>query len=105
MIKESQIEAAMQYLAKTDEPIAQTKGLVKSLEYRLKVQKAVSFLRSEGTIAEREARSLVDETYQAMIEEYKNAVIDFETLSAKRERAVLTLDVWRTEESSRRKGA
>jgi hypothetical protein len=104
LIQEASVEAAMKYLANTDVAIAQHKGNVKSLEYRLKVVKAVAFLSAEGTIAEREARSLASSEYSVLIDEYKAAVIDYETIAAKRERAVLTIEVWRSEESSRRKG-
>lgn len=104
MIDESQTEKALNYLASTDESCAKAKGLVKGLEYRLKVTKAIHFLTASGTVAEKEAASLTSNSYLAMVNQYQDAVIEFETLAAKRERAVLTIDVWRTEQANRRKG-
>ena len=39
-----------------------------------------------------------------VIEAHSNAIADRETIRAKRKRAELLIDVWRTQESSRRKG-
>jgi len=104
LIEESMAEKALNYLASTDELCAKAKGSVKALEYRLKVAKAMEFLESSGTMAEKEAKALASIAYREMIDSYESAVIEFETIAAKRESAVLTLDVWRTQEASRRKG-
>lgn len=104
MIDESMAEKALNYLASTDESSARAKGIVKALEYRLKVVKAAQFLSSSGTMAEKEAQALSSHDYGDLLLQYESAIIDFETISAKRERAVLTIDVWRTESSNRRKG-
>lgn len=104
MIEEKQVEAALAYLAKTDEQTAAAKGRVKALEYRLKVAKAMEFLQASGTVAEKDATSLASDIYTQMVNEYQEAVTEFETFAAKRERAVLTIDVWRTEQANRRNG-
>lgn len=104
MIDEAHAEKALNYLASTDESCARAKGAVKTLEYLLKVEKAMAFLSAKGTMAEKEAHALASLPYREMIEEYETAVVEFETIAAKRERAVLTIDVWRTESSNRRKG-
>lgn len=105
MIDELQAEKALNYLASTDESCARAKGSVKALEYRLKVAKAMEFLGASGTMAEKESHALASLPYRELIDQYESAVIEFETIAAKRERAVLTLDVWRTMEASRRRGA
>lgn len=104
MIEEDRAEQALNYLASTDELCAKAKGVVKALEYRLKVAKAVAFLGAIGTMAEKESYALASVQYRDLIDQYESAVIEFETILAKRERAVLTIDVWRTESSNRRKG-
>lgn len=104
MIQESKVEQALNYLASTDESCAKAKGLVKAIEYRLKVAKAMDFLAASGTVAEREAQSLASMSYREMVDQYESAVIEFETIAAKRERAVLTVEVWRSESANRRKG-
>lgn len=104
MIDESMAEKALDYLASTDASCAMAKGVVKGLEYRLKVARAVEFLTATGTMAEKEATALASTSYVDLVYKYEEAIIEFETIAAKRERAVLTVDVWRTESSNRRKG-
>jgi hypothetical protein len=101
---EAQVEKAMHYLAETDEPHAKAKALVKGLEQSLKTVKAIAYLGAEGTVAERESQAYASMEYRAQTEAYQNAVGDYELLENKRTRAVLTIDVWRTMEASRRRG-
>ena len=104
MIADTEVEAALKYMAKTDEPCAKAKARVKALEYRLKTEKAVQFLNATGTMAEKESSALASSEYNAMVDEYETAVYEFETMAAKRERAILTIDVWRSEQANRRAG-
>lgn len=104
MIDAGEVEKALRYLAKTDEEHARAKALVKALEQSLKTTRGLIFLDAQGTVAEREARSYGHDAYQAKLGEYKEAIYDYELLENKRTRAVLTIDLWRTVESSRRAG-
>ena len=105
MIERDDVSKALKYLAETDQPCAQAKGRVKALEYRLKVEKAREMLTATGTMAEKEATALISQGYTDLVDEYESAVIEFETIAAKRERAVLTIDIWRSENANRRVGA
>ena len=104
VISENQVEKAMNYLAETDEDYGKSVGLVKGLEHYLKTVKSQVFLNSSGTVAEREAKSYASKDYREKILEHQNAVTDKEIMAAKRKRAELTVDVWRTQQANRRQG-
>ena len=99
---ESDVAKALHYLALTDEQFAKEIGRVKALEFEIKTIKAVAFLKAEGTMAEKEASACSDTGYQAWVEDYENAVVSRETTAAKRERAALTIEVWRSLNANRR---
>ena len=104
-LTQAKTEEALGFLAKTDAEYGTARGRVKGLEYRLKVQNATAYLaQKDGPVAEKEARSLIDPAYTHMVEEYENSVAQMETLAAQRKRAELTIECWRTVESSRRRG-
>jgi hypothetical protein len=102
---EDDICKALSYLALTDTYYATSIGKVKALEYQIKTIKALVYLETKGTIAEREARSHSSEAYRAFVSNYEDAVIERETISAKRKRAELTIEVWRSINANRRQGA
>lgn len=101
---EDDVGRSLRYLAETDELFAKQTAHMKALEYQVKTIKALEYLDSEGTIAEREAKSCSSAAYRAFIEDYENAVATRETTAAKRKRAELTIDVWRTCAANRRQG-
>ncbi len=101
---EQKVEEALHFLAKTDEPYANAKALVDFLSHKIKSVRAQSFLDTEGTVAERDSVSLASKEYLSIIEDHKNAVYDRELLAARRKRAELTIDVWRTIQANRRQG-
>lgn len=104
MIDEKRAEQAIHNLASTDEPYAAAKAQVKGLEHRLKIIKAQAFLEAQGTVAEREARAQTDRAFVKMVDEYQNAVLEMETLGAKRKREELILEFWRSVNANRRVG-
>jgi hypothetical protein len=101
---EDDISRALKYLAQTDEQYAKETARVKALEHEVKTIKALSFLDADGTMAEKEAKSSSSESYRAWINTYENAVADRETTAAKRKRAELTIEVWRSLNANRRQG-
>ena len=103
-INQSLMEKALHYLGETDEVYAEAKGALEELEVKRKRYRGRAFTLSEGTVAERTALA---EDKQSVIEadfEWIAQVKVFETLKQKRARAILTIDVWRTLEASRRRG-
>lgn len=91
-------------LAKTDEQYARLTAAVKALDHKRRVIRAIAFLEISGTVAEREALATASKEYKAFIVEYENTIADKEILGAKRKRAELTIDVWRSLNAARNKG-
>lgn len=99
------VSDCLHYLAETDEAFGQLKGVMKALEYRLKVCKAQEFLKSQASAAGvKEQEAYASDAYQSLVKEYEEAVIDYETVAAKRETRALTIEVWRSQNANRRQG-
>ena len=101
---EATVDAALQYLASTDAEYGRLVGHVRGLEHRLKVVKATVFLDAAGTVAEREAQAYASEEYGAGLTEFEDASIELETIRARRKRAELTIEVWRSLNSAAKRG-
>jgi hypothetical protein len=99
------MEAALNFLAQTDEKIADAKYMLQRSEYLAKLREAFAFKAAEGaTIKDREVAARTEQASQDAWERHFNAVANYEKLRARRERAVLTIEIFRTLESSRRAG-
>ena len=99
-----QVDKALNYLADTDERVADARVAVLEMEYKAEVAEALAFKYAEGSV---EARKQEAKTVQAVADAknaYFKAVREHEVLRAKRKRAELTIDLWRTREASRRVG-
>ena len=99
---EENVGGALRYLAETDQDYARLVARVKALEFQVKTIKAIEYLDADGTVAERDAKSYASKTFRAFTEDYENAVADCETIKAKRKRAELTIEVWRSLNANRR---
>ena len=104
MIDTKDVERALKYLADTDEAHAKAKALVKALEHGFKTIKAEEYLNAQGTNGEREQKAYASTAYKEVTNRYAQAVVDFELMENKRERAVLTVDLYRTLSANQRKG-
>jgi hypothetical protein len=98
------VEGAMGFLAESDLDYAQSVADVESCEIKRKRVRARVFLESEGTVAERQARSETSPLTVESDDEYASALLRKEQLKARRQRAELVIDLYRTLEASRRKG-
>ena len=104
MIPDQTVEKALEYLRDTAEEHAKAKALSKFMDHKRKVVRGEQFLEATGTVAEREAKAESSQAYQTCLKELRNAAYDYELLDARREQAKLNIEVWRTEEASRRSG-
>jgi hypothetical protein len=103
-ISDDRLQKALVYLAETDMPAAQAKAKVKALEQRRKTVKAVVFLESDGTMAEKEAKAYASREYQDIVNDYENAVADSELYANKRRTEELIVEIWRSLGANRRSG-
>ncbi len=104
LIPDTRLEAALTKLAQTDGPIAELHANVERMEYRAKAVKDAIFLRSEGSVAERNAIAGTHPEYGAAMESYFAALQAHDTMKNERSREVLIIDVWRSLSSARTKG-
>lgn len=93
----------MDFLAETDEKFAEIKTLVARAEILCKRARARMFLTGDGSVEARKAAAEVHSEVCAADDTYIGALKEFETLKARRSRAEILIDVFRTLEASRRK--
>lgn len=105
MIEEAKLEAAMNYLATTDEVCAELKTNVARSEYMAKVAESMAFNLLEGPMEARKNEARVATSVKDAWESHFQATQAYEIVRARRERAVLTVDVWRSQNANRRQAA
>jgi hypothetical protein len=104
LIDDRRLEKALTRIAQTDERVAELHAEVERSEYRAKAVKDAVFLRSEGSVAERNAIAGTHPEYQAAMETYFTALKDHEAMRNERGKEMLICDVWRSMSSARTKG-
>ena len=104
LIPDKRLEDALAKLAQTDAEIADRHAEVERSEFRAKAVKDAIFLRSECSVAERNAIAGTHPEYTAAMENYFAALQVHEKLKNERSREVLIIDVWRSLSSARTKG-
>lgn len=105
MISEERTEAAVEYLRDSAKRYGQARGYQAFADANLRRIKSLEMLAiSEGSVADREARAYASAPYLQAIMELQNATADYETLRAKREAAVMTIEVYRSQNSARKAG-
>jgi hypothetical protein len=104
LIDEDRLEKALKRLAETDAPIAALHADVERTEYRAKAVKDAVFLRSQGSVAERNAIAGTHPEFSAAMENYFSALQAHDRMKNERSREVLVIDVWRSLQSARTKG-
>lgn len=93
----------MAFLAETDDQYAEAKTALLRCEILCKRTRSRVFVTATGSV---EARKACAEAHQDVIgadDALVAATLDFEGLKARRSRAEILIDVWRSVEASRRK--
>lgn len=103
-ISDDRAEAAVEFLRDTAERYGKARGYSAFTEANLRRVKALEMASRAGGVGEREAAAYASTAYGAALEEYQNAVADYETLRAKREAAQMTIEVWRSQTSAAKAG-
>jgi hypothetical protein len=104
-LTDERVERAMTYLADTDEKFAQSRGEMLRTEYLADVAEAMVYKSiQEGSVEDKKrAAKIAPETRKAM-EEHFHAVVQYETLKARRAREILVVELWRSVNANRRVG-
>jgi len=104
-LSEKEIERAVRYLATSAEEFALAKANMKYLEHKRKSVRAVISLRQTGkSQAENGTRAEASQEYQDLLEELKDSIAIFTIIDAKRAAAEIWVEVFRTQEASKRRG-
>lgn len=105
-ISRKSAEAALEYLATTDDLYAQAKNDVDRTEILKDRTFAAEFVYGdEGPIEQRKQNAKLAKTFQQAEEEWLKAKLVCDTIKNKRDRADLQIRLFQTLEASRRKGA
>ena len=105
MITLEQCEAALQYLADTDEALARAKGELEYAKHYAKTQHSIAFLEATGkSVADRQARAQTDPAYEKAQQRVRDAVYDVSLISTRRKHAELTADTWKCINAARGRG-
>lgn len=105
MISEERAGKSLNYLASTDEEVAEAKVAVARCEYHCDLVRAQVLLeQTEGSVAIKEAKAEVDERTQKAEEQRLKAIGVFEHLKAKRATAEWVIETWRSLNANRRQG-
>lgn len=104
LIDQNRLEVALRRLAKSDVECAEAKGEELRSEHMAKTAENLAYKAATGSIEDRKREAQLSEGAQAAWAKHFEAVVLHEKLKAKRQREMLIVEVWRTLESSRRKG-
>ena len=104
MISEDRVEAAVEYLRDTAKQYGQARGHALYAENNLRRVKALVMLEYTGSLGEREAQAYASDQYKEALQTMEDAVAESETIRALREAANYTIEVWRSQNSTRRQG-
>lgn len=105
MVNEPQMEAALAYLAESDLEFAHAKTALMRAEFMEECAEDMVFLSlTEGTVEEKKRRANVSDEHKKSQEDVFTASTHFEKLKARRARAMIVIEVWRSINSSRKAG-
>ena len=95
---------AINYLANTDEEYGQHCAAVSAMDHKVKTLKAMEYLKTSGTVGERQAIVDSSQAYKDWAEEMENITADKEIMRARRATASLLIELWRSVNAARSKG-
>lgn len=105
MITDDRAEKACEFIRDNAQRHGQLKGAKAFHEHEIKRRKAIAYISSEGSVAERQAHSEIDEDVRAAISKLIESITEESELADKIKAAELTYEIWRTQQANMRKGA
>ena len=104
-LTENSVEQALDFLARTEQEFANAVGLKAVIDDMQKIALSREFLTAEGkSVADRDAAARVTPSYGEAVKKTQDAYEHEALMRAKRLRYEATIEVWRTQEASRRRG-
>ena len=100
-----QAELAIDYLQQSEEAYASLKATHQAEKERLKIVEASCMLDSDAkTVKDRETEAKTNKAYKEALEDWQRVMEEFYLIEAKRKRAELTIDMYRSVNSALKKG-
>jgi hypothetical protein len=101
-ITRGSMEAALQYLAETDEEMARLRALHNGLTNQKATIRAMAFMGAkEGPVAQKEHAACLSFQYQQHLEKIELAEIEMLTMQNRRQTQELIIDCWRSLNAAR----
>ena len=104
IVSDEKMDKAVNYLVDHDAKAAELMAEVERTELLAKALKDALIKHGDGSLGDRTASAGSDPTYIAAMEKHFVALQEYNTVKNRRSTAAMICDIWRTEESSRRKG-
>src|SRR4051812_17512633 len=101
-IRDETVHAAFDMLETHAQPAAAARAMRERREEEKRQTKARAFLKATGSVAERDATSLLDETYQQACVRFYAAVEADEEYRNQRSKCEAVIEAWRTVQSNYR---
>jgi hypothetical protein len=99
---ENPAHLAINFILTNASKFAQAKGTRVQLEEYRKSKKAILMSNEEGTLGAKEIYAYAHPEYVALLMDIKQAIVEEEELKYKLEAAKLRVEVWKTEEYTKR---
>ena len=105
MITQEKMEKALEYLAESEQEYAELRASKDLESKRLEITLASGIIDSNSSsVAAKKVDAQVSEDYKETVEQYQQLLEAYYLIDAKRKRAEILIDTWRTLEASRRRG-
>jgi hypothetical protein len=103
-LDEDDISEAYQMLSDTDRKHAKLYSHLEYLKEAMKQAKAHEFLKSEGTVAERQEKAIASVSYDIAVRNWIQALEEYKILDNERNSQARIFDMFQTLSANRRKG-
>ena len=105
MINQDRLQAALTYLAETDEPCAQARADHARAEFKAKsIKNTFTQSYEKGSIADRSAAAENEQKYLDAKEQEFTKFCEYEAMKNKRGTEAIVIDTWRSLNAGRRSG-
>lgn len=101
-IRDETVHGAFDMLESHAQPAAAARAMRERRDDERRATKAKAFLKAQGTVAERDALSLLDEDYRIACEGFYAAVEADEEYRNQRSKCEAVIEAWRTVQSNYR---
>lgn len=96
------VDSAFEWLTGESDAIANARAQVLRTEFKAKKVMARLFLHAQGSVESRKAQALDSDEYETAMENYFEAVKEWERMDDQRDRARTIIEAWRTASATER---